>query len=286
MTATPRHESVLALLRAYPGETDPAALIRRLAREKVAKAKGHGWGGPPFCPKQLCSIFDIRCREVTHDIGGDGRLLLQRGKLWIEFHADRLPERKRFTIFHEFAHTLFPDYCEWVPLHHAAPRTPLDPEREFENLCDMAAAEMLFPRAEFLRDLNAQPFGFTACDHLRTTYEASLDATLRRMVDLAETIPCCAAFLTDVRHNRDGDGPLWVKSVTRSSACRGFVWPGTTPPAGSVAIQCLSGRERLPLALETWTINGRQVSFRVEAARLPEIPTARDYPKVVILIFE
>src|SRR5205807_2090586 len=92
-----RHKSVLALLAAHPGESDAKKLIRRLAREKVAYAKTHSWLGPAFCPKILSSIFGIRCKEVTHDIRGDGRILPYRdGKLWIEYRQDRPIERQRF----------------------------------------------------------------------------------------------------------------------------------------------------------------------------------------------
>src|SRR6186713_1050187 len=102
-----RHPSVKALLDAHPGERDPKEVIRRLARSKVAHAKSLGWEGPPFCPKEFSSIFDIRCKEVNHAIGGDGRILVQRnGKPVIEYVSGRMPERQRFTIFHEFAHTL------------------------------------------------------------------------------------------------------------------------------------------------------------------------------------
>lgn len=50
------------------------------------------------------------------------------------------------TIFHECGHTLFPEYGEYSTVqHHAPEKAQSDPDREFENLCDVAAAEMLFP---------------------------------------------------------------------------------------------------------------------------------------------
>src|SRR2546423_1202620 len=114
-----KHPSVSALLAAYPGETNAKELIRRLARAKVAYAKAFGWKGPPFCPKVFASVFGIRCRPVQHDIGSEGRILpYPDGKPWIEYRGDRMEERQRFTILHEFAHTLFPDFCEFMPHHY------------------------------------------------------------------------------------------------------------------------------------------------------------------------
>src|SRR4051812_47264438 len=94
-------ESIDALLASSPGERNPKNVIRRLARQKVVYAKSLKWTGPPFCPKEFTGIFGIRCKEVTHNIGGCGRLLLTRkGQLWIEYRSGEMPERQRFTIFH------------------------------------------------------------------------------------------------------------------------------------------------------------------------------------------
>src|SRR5689334_11459984 len=119
-TPSARHRSILALLNEYPGEKDAKTLIRRLAQERIASAKTLGWSGPAFCPKILASLFGIRCKEVHHEIGGEGRILpYADGKLWIEYRSKRLLERQRFTIFHEFAHTLFPDFSKFVPHHYS-----------------------------------------------------------------------------------------------------------------------------------------------------------------------
>src|SRR6185437_15156974 len=105
-----------------------------------AYAKALGWNGPAFCPKVFAGIFGIRCKEVNYEIGGEGRILPYADrKLWIEYRSQRLPERQRFTIFHEFAHTLFPDFCKFLPHHYSGGKAK-DPEKEFENLCDIAAS--------------------------------------------------------------------------------------------------------------------------------------------------
>lgn len=284
---TDRHESVVALLAAHKNQTDPKKLIRQLAREKIAYAKGVNWIGPPFCPKMFASIFGIRCKKVNHDIDGDGRILrYPDGKLWIEYREDRMPERQRFTIFHEFAHTLFPDYCKYGPSHYAPQKTLRGPEREFENLCDIGAAEMLLPFEEFSSDLETHEWlGFETVHKLRQRYIASIDATVYRLIDLSNVVPCTAVFLTDQRGDHSGYGPLWVKNSSHNSLFKGYISTGTTPPKDSITIHCYrNGIETTNPVKETWWIKGKPRTWLVQAAKLPVINDP-SYPKVVALFF-
>ena len=276
-----------ALLASHPGESDPKAVIRRLARAKVAYAKSHGWSGPPFCPKELASLFGIRCREVGHDIGGDGRILLYPdGKPWIEYRAGRMPERQRFTIFHEFAHTLFPDYCEFLPRYQTPEKKLHDPEKEFEFLCDLAAAEMLLPAEEFRRDLNsAGRLGFEAVHDLRERYKASIDATTYRLVELTDSVSCAAVFFTDQKGGHPGCGPLWVKNCSKNSQFKSYLQPGVSPPTNSIVVHCFrNGAETTTPMKETWRIYGQPRTWLVQAAKLPTVIDNPDYPKVVALL--
>lgn len=283
-----RHTSVKALLDAHPGEQDPKAIIRRLARSRVAYAKSLGWKGPPFCPKEFASIFGIRCKEVAHAIGGDGRILVYPdGKPVIEYLAGRMPERQRFTIFHEFAHTLFPDYCALVPHHHAPESQLSDEEKEFEFLCDVGAAEMLLPLDEFTHDLAGQPVAcFEAIHTLRQRYVASIDATIYRAVEVETRVPCAAVFLTDQRKpNFTGRGPLWVNNHSRNGPFRTFIWPGTTPPPDSVTLHCYRNAvDTTKPVKETWWLQGKPRTWQVQAAKLPAIPDSPAYAKVAALL--
>src|SRR5262249_13666933 len=150
--------------------------IRQLAQEKVARAKALGWEGPPFDPQIFTSLFGIRCKQVSHDIGSEGRLIrYPDGRPWIEYRSGRLLERQRFTILHEFAHTLFPDFRECLPLSNLA--SEVDSDKAFENLCDIASAEMLMPAEHFRGHLRELPY--LHCEgllSLAARYQASIDA--------------------------------------------------------------------------------------------------------------
>jgi hypothetical protein len=276
------HPSIRALLDAFAPERDAKAIIRRLAREKISKARTMGWNGPPYCPKELASIVGIRVKQVDHDIGGDGRILpYPDGTLWIEYRSASMMERQRFTIFHELAHTLFPDFCNAV-----SEVVDEKQERQFEGLCDVAASEMLLPYDDIVRDLkHATAFGMKFLQDQANRYAASIDATIRRFVDLNSNVPVGAVFLTDQKGEFSGRGPLWVQYMCKNSTCRTYIRPGCIPPWNSVAVNCLKRNLGItPTAKETWWIDDKPRSSLVQAARLPSIPGSPTYPKVVALL--
>jgi hypothetical protein len=278
---------VQSLLAAHPEESDPKKIIRRLAREKVAYAKALRWEGPPFNPRILTGIFGIRCKEVAHEIGSEGRLIrYPDGKPWIEYRRGRLPERQRFTILHEFAHTFFPDFCDYLPLNDAPSENESAAEKQFENLCDVAAAEMLMPAEDFQADLGkVSCFGCEAVLDLARRFEASIDAATHRAVELVDSLGCAAMFLTDQKGAHSGYGPLWVKYCCCNPLFKGFISPGTTPPKASVVIDCYNNGSGFTCAAkETWWIKGSPRTWLVQAAKLPSITENPEYPKVVALV--
>lgn len=282
------HKSIEALLAAHPDEKNPETIIRRLAREKVVYAKKNLWTGPPYCPKEFVGLFGIKCKEVEHDIDGEGRILLSRAKrLEIEYRKGRLPERQRFTIFHEFAHTLFPDYCEFIPQHQTFQKNPPLHVKKFERLCDVGASEMLMPFDDFTSDIQKQKLLNVEVVHaLRQRYHASIDATIYRLLDLVMSVGFAAVFLTDQRGSNQGFGPLWVKHTSRNGLFKTFIPAGVTPPRNSVATQCYRNNlETTPAVKETWWIKGAPRSWLVQAAKLPTIKEDAHYPKVVALMF-
>lgn len=280
--------SIDSLLAAFPKESNPEIIIRHLAREKVAKAKSMQWEGPPFCPREFTSFFGIKCKAVDHDIDGDGRILLcQKKQIRIEYRSKSLPERQRFTIFHEFAHTLFPNYCEFLPLHQSPQKKVPDLVKKFERLCDLGAAEMLLPLEDFTKDFQKLRWlGFESIHKLRERYHASIDATIYRLADLVNTVGFAAVFLTDQKGINTGYGPLWVKYSSRNSLFKSYIPSGIAPPNNSVVTRCYRNNLEITEAVkETWWINGSPRTWLVQAAKLPTISENIHYPKVVALFF-
>jgi len=87
-------------------------------------------------------------------------------------------ERQRFTILHEAGHTLLPGFAESRQYRCDRPKS------RDEELCDIAASELLLPRRFFLPDLRDAPPGLDGVEELASVYRASIEATALRAVDL------------------------------------------------------------------------------------------------------
>jgi hypothetical protein len=110
--------------------------------------------------------------------GPAGMLVHHDGQMSAHIRAGDSRARKRFTILHEAGHTLLPGYTDSPQFRCAGPRT------NDEQLCDHAASEMLFPRSTFTSDLQVAGFGTAGTEILAGVYDASLEATAVRSVDL------------------------------------------------------------------------------------------------------
>lgn len=278
------HPSIRALLAEAQNGESAEGVIRRKCREIVAKAKAAGWSGPGFDPWQLASFLGLKIEETDEDFPGDGRLFPRRKDVVIQYRAGQLPERQRFTICHEIAHTCFPDAYEYVRYfdsRSAEEKAFL----EFENLCNIGAAELLFPLEEFRRDLNKEALRLAHCSSLAHSYGASIDATLRRVLDLTEH-SCAATFLTDEPF---GDfaaltGRMRIKYYWKSTAFRGHFPKGTLLPKVTKATMTPPAHAGdLRTTKETWWITERPRSLYVEALSLPKVEN-KDYAKVVALV--
>jgi hypothetical protein len=122
----------------------------------------------------------IRC-ELPH--GGCLITDPASGRMEIRLRATDHPYRQRFSGFHEIAHTFMPGYqlqmqwrCE-----------PSEAEREqarIEALCDAGASELLLPSRLVRADLVTADFGLPTVRALADSYQASLQASAHRLVDL------------------------------------------------------------------------------------------------------
>jgi hypothetical protein len=180
-----------------PGASD-AMLIEGLVEDLGRRAEL----SPPTDLHRAASlqgIKDIRISEM--DWAGmltpseDGSFLVTVRK------ADR-PHRRNFTIAHEIAHTLLPGYT--VTQHRCGGRSTRDlhGNRHLESLADIGAAELLLPR-RFLQPIFADlAFDMRAIKGVAEAHHASLDATLRRLLQLTDR----HAVVIDLRRFELPDG--------------------------------------------------------------------------------
>lgn len=131
------NKSVLALAR----DKDPIQVIEGLARAAVLNALDDGWAGPPFSQLQLAAFLGLRV-EADATVR-DAQTIPTDDGLLIRFNPTQARERVRFSIAHEFAHSLFPD-CADATRHRGGDQTA-DDDWQLEMLCNIAAAEFVMP---------------------------------------------------------------------------------------------------------------------------------------------
>ena len=151
----------------------------RVLQAICARVLAEAQVSPPVDVELVASMCGIAAVEYR-PFGPAGMLFCREG-VWVASlcTSDGL-ERRRFTLLHEAGHTLQPGFKRNRDYHRCkGPRT-----RE-EQLSDVAAAEMLLPRDHFERDLLTAGYDLGGVEELAGAYIASIQATARRVVDVA-----------------------------------------------------------------------------------------------------
>lgn len=133
------------------------------------------------------------------------------------------PGRRRFTIFHEVLHTYMKGFYVEERAYRCDPGDPTPgvvSDARLEALCDRGAAEMLFPRTEFLDDLTGNKVTWDLVNDLAERYDASRMATAARICTLnpAKTMLVRLAMATKPRD------PFGVPKLRVQSCFGGAGW--------------------------------------------------------------
>ena len=182
---------------ASPGATD-ASLVIEIADRIVSDFAL----SPPISLEVVAGIQGIRRVErvaLPHAAclvpGPDGAV--------IKLRASDSVARQNFSGFHEIGHTFMPGYELAVQLRcdpgQGHGRDPI------EELCDLAASELLLPRRHFLSDIAEADLDFHAVDALADRYGASMEATARRLTSLWR-VPALLLRLEVCNKPRDAPG--------------------------------------------------------------------------------
>lgn len=294
------------LLSATPGITaavvddDAVNDVRRRARACLAEADSllrsvdPAWSPPPYDPLLVAQALGIRCLEVADESFQAAMICVRDGQPVILYRRHRDLVKTRFSLFHEIAHTLFPEgrRAQLGP----GPGSPLlEPEGRLERLCDAAALEMMLPSDHFDADLEQGRFGADRVPDLCARYGAGLESVALRMVD-RPAAPACAVVL--VEHDRPtrwrqrqegGTAPDFAVTYAaysrraRERAC--FLARRLGLPRDSALRTAArrgkgaAGTERLPL------LTGDSRSFRVEALPLTDRPRRKGHSAVLAFIY-
>ena len=177
---------------------------------------------PPIDPRAVASRFGAKVAYLPggHVQGGQGPAvhgqLTVREKRWhISVPLRIRHERRRFSVAHEIGHILLFDAVADTPGFVRELRSQALFDR-VERLCNLAAAHLLMPEAQFSEALEAaMPPSKESIERLATRFDVSLEALARRITEVrpdwyimfweySKTHPKGAAWRTAQQPSREG----------------------------------------------------------------------------------
>lgn len=189
-----------------------------------------GWKGPPFDPFSLAEILGIETQPNSDVM--DARTVPHGGKRFrIDFNPDRPHRRIRYSIFHEVAHTLFPD-CAQMIRNRGEHKGERSDDWQLETLCNIAAAEFLLPAGALGEGKNLRPSVDNVLE-LRERYQASAEAALLRIRRL--TGEPAMAFAC---HRERTSGRYTIEYATPTASTNWALKPGWFLPEQTAAADC------------------------------------------------
>jgi hypothetical protein len=199
MTAPPG--ATQALINRLVGETGAADAVTAIRQKAIQAIDSFVelFGEPEALPldlRTLASFLGIKLSAAVPTFSPDAELAPDgEGGVEMRVNPDRPDTRIRFSIGHEITHTFFPDHSSQVwPRADSRYRDLSNADDYLEMLCDVGAAELVFPRRWFAKDAAAV---MSAADLivLAKRYGASRHATVRRFAEL-HAEPMAAVFFT------------------------------------------------------------------------------------------
>ena len=177
---------------------------------------------PPIDPVVVASSLDVsRIEEVELDVAGC--LICDGQDVMIKVRASDGARRRRFTILHECVHTFFQGF-ELQPRYRCAPSFLPGADTDLEAMCDQGASSLLLPQKYLRADLLDADFGIDTLMGVAETYEASLEASGHRIVDLAPYPTLFVVLEVNLKPSEFGDPRAEPKLRVRTARSRGD-WP-------------------------------------------------------------
>lgn len=173
------HQAITSLLD-KTGTTEPRSAI--LARSHTLLAQ-FGQTEPPF-PGEALGYMQGIVQVQEKDIPFDACLLPIAEGYRVELCKYHTRGRKRFSLAHEIAHTFLIEMNPALRLPKREIGIDTSSGRDLmEELCDLAAAELIWPMSIFRGDVWEEGLSLTSVIALSTRYNASLTSTARRMTE-------------------------------------------------------------------------------------------------------
>ena len=250
---------------------DPVVGVQNAARSLVLQARERGWEGPPFNPVKIVELLNVKV-SANSSIA-DARLISTDDGPLIEFNPQQPRERVRFSIAHELAHLLFPDWPAEIR-NRSAGRTPSD-NWQLEMLCNIAASEFVLPIGSLPSSFNVTPIEELMQERRR--YDVSAEAFLIRLAKVSDR-PISVFFASPIE-TEDGGRRYRVDYAVASPLAPNMQVEGLNVPIDSALRNC-TAIGHTDQAIETW-FAGRET--QIEYVGIPAYPGSR-YPRVAGIV--
>ena len=261
-----------ASVRAFAKNADPLAAIEEAARALVLKARQNGWEGPPFNPLYIAEMLEVQVQIEANSSVADARLVVTESGPKIEFNPQQPRERVRFSIAHEIAHLLFPDWSEQIR-NRGGDRTADD--WQLEMLCNLAASEFVLPIGSLsavadipsIEDLMLQ----------RRKYDVSAEAFLIRLAKISKQP--IGIFVSSPIVSENGRRHYKIDYFISSPTAPKICLSGTAIPDESIVHRC-TAIGHTDCAVESWALG---TPTQIECVGLTAYPGSV-YPRVAGLV--
>lgn len=257
-------------VKAFAKDEDPVTAIEQAARALVLKAREQGWEGPPFNPLRIAEMLNVQI-EANSSVA-DARLVATGIGPKIEFNPQQPRERVRFSIAHEIAHLLFPDWSEQIR-NRGGDKTADD--WQLEMLCNLAASEFVLPIGSLLSTADIPPIEDLM--RQRREYDVSTEAYLIRLAKISQQP--IGIFVASPIVSEGGRRHYKVNYFISSPTAPKVRLAGTPIPHDSIVHQC-TAMGYTDRSVETWLIGS---PTQLECVGLTAYPGSV-YPRVAGLV--
>lgn len=270
MTDAPSINWTNASVRAFAKNADPLAAIQEAARALVLKAREKGWEGPPFNPLRIADMLEVQI-EANSSVA-DARLVATKSGPKIEFNPQQPRERVRFSIAHEIAHLLFPDWSEQIR-NRGGDKTSDD--WQLEMLCNLAASEFVLPIGSLSAASEIPPI--EELMRQRRKYDVSAEAFLIRLVKISSQP--IGIFVSSSTVSDDGARHYKIDYFVSSPTAPKIRLSGMPIPKESIVHRC-TAIGHTDRAVESWVTD---TPTQIECVGLTAYP-GNVYPRVAGLV--
>ncbi|MEQ9145547.1 MAG: macro domain-containing protein [Parvibaculaceae bacterium] len=259
-----------ASVRAFAKNADPLSAIEEAARALVLKAREKGWEGPPFNPLRIAEMLEVQI-EANSSVA-DARLVATENGPKIEFNPQQPRERVRFSIAHEIAHLLFPDWSEQIR-NRGGDET--EDDWQLEMLCNLAASEFVLPIGSLSTTSDVPPIEDLM--RQRRQYDVSAEAFLIRLAKISNQP--IGIFVSSPTVSENGTRHYKIDYFVSSPTAPKMRVSGKAIPDDSIVHRC-TAIGHTDRAVENWVID---IPTQIECVGLTAYPGSV-YPRVAGLV--